>query len=330
MKPIIFPFTWMESQTIETAVAIFGAAGSYHPSAELAPKVFEESGVEVITPCSLKADDLVAILKDYSNWAEGGQSSDSSAFKAMCGRVPYHSETSISNIVGEIREKGSRDEEEADLVLGACVFLLMSQDLDEKTAEVDMGMDDLDLMESSMIGALMGETSEEDDDPEDDPEDDISAFGARYGAFGEPLYDHQGMHMTQERLESWARLADMDEPGPKFFLTPSLAVIEHIGEHAGGLEHLLKIGLKSQFDSEGDIVFDGSRIVSAIEKAFASGNLKGIPEDCGTVSEKGDITIDLFVLPGSLPDRILGILGSSSVETSNQTLVGLITADQTL
>jgi len=92
MKPVYFPFTYINNTVARDLYACFGQVTVYQPGAHSIPENMErlakEGMLDLKVPVSGDEARLVALIKEYKEWGELHQKSDTAFLKAI-GESPF-------------------------------------------------------------------------------------------------------------------------------------------------------------------------------------------------------------------------------------------------
>lgn len=217
MKPVFFPFTYIQVPVMDAMASCFKQAVVYQPlpgrlTEEM--KAFSEKGFLEVRNIGEENDRLEVLVEEYKKWGELHQSGGLSVIKDRLRTAPFFDETSMSRICSEIRGRqrveNSRDRQ--DPLANARVFLSIAQEFDIQQDLISKDMESYEEMEQELFSNLKGEES-----------------GERTPV---KIRSDLGEHLTAERIMAWARifLADPVESG--LFVTTSRSVFEYVVDRA--------------------------------------------------------------------------------------------------
>ena len=136
MKPLYFPFTYIPKSAGKTLSACFRQTAVYQISGTKIPKDMQElsrNGIlDICIPVEVNGKFLDNVLKDYRDWVNIHQGTETAFLAAMANKIPFFDENASSQIRAELRNIGKQisAEEKPDPLFNANLFLHMSQELD--------------------------------------------------------------------------------------------------------------------------------------------------------------------------------------------------------
>jgi len=226
MIPLYFPFTYASEAAGARLAGWFDRVSLLVPSADLAaeclgPRV--DAGFwQIAAPSPGDEADLEDLETDLRRWAQVHAGSDLAAVLADRDEgSPFSTVPPVSRLRSRIQAGANPQEQpaaKADPLITARVFLRLAHGLDRDRNALQAQMADLSGIEKEMLAELSGKAE---DAPTMSPEGQDGEDG---GAF-----------LTERRLAAWARLALAVGTPPDVWVTDSRAVIETLGEVAGGL-----------------------------------------------------------------------------------------------
>ncbi len=224
MIPVYFPFTYVPEPMAEAFARLFSTTIVFQAwKGGITPFMrdfAEKKSLDLKVPFDSDEDKLASLLSAYREWARVHQGSELAFFRTQKESVPFFDEMSSHGIRAQIKKTVSgekkKDKEEIDPVLLARLFLCMAHEYDMNHWQVDMELDKIKKMEEKFLENLTGgeETGKE-------------GFNIRASL---ALKDDPGAHMTEERLDAWARLAAPHAKDARLFVTHSKAVTDVILE----------------------------------------------------------------------------------------------------
>ena len=136
MKPVYFPFTYINDTVARDLYACFGQITVYQPGAHNIPenmqRLANEGLLDLKVPVSGDEAKLEALIKEYKEWGELHQKSDTAFLKAIGERIPFFDDTFSTQLASQIKK--IRDEnyskEKPDILFNARLFLCLAQDYD--------------------------------------------------------------------------------------------------------------------------------------------------------------------------------------------------------
>jgi len=315
MTPICFPFTYISKNTQAALAACFAQAAVFQAMPDDLPEDMQEaaaSGVlDVRVPVAGDAEKLQAVLKEYRYWAEVHQGSSLSFFKTRQDDIPLFDDDSAQRIRHEIRRSESGTArplvEGPDRIFQARTFLCIAQEFDTRHWEVNSSLAAFADMEEELLRELKGE----------DEFDDVMPGTSGLVSPGDP-----GVHMTEERVRTWASLAACDTDLSPLFVTDSRAVFELVTdrfEQAVPVLEISGIPVSGTPDTEWQ-----EKLAENLEAAALKNT---VPEAFSApASKKNDRTVNLTVwrVPGISPQAFPEILAGNEIPAGNAETAVLI------
>jgi len=219
MEPIYFPFTYVSSFASTILGVCFRRTIVYQPLSDTVPaglRAWADAGrFDIRIPVDTDNARLLKLLEEYQKWAGLHEGKNLKFFKTQSGRVPFFDDASAHRLSTDIKKRvsGKPDTPTADALFDARFFLAVAQEFDSHQGELQEGLTAYREMERKFLKELMG-----------DPEiSDIGLDGAP------SLYtEDPGGHMTEKRLEAFARLVRGDDPEDRLFITTSRTVFNAV------------------------------------------------------------------------------------------------------
>ncbi|MDY6824800.1 MAG: hypothetical protein SWH68_13535 [Thermodesulfobacteriota bacterium] len=267
MKPVYFPFTFIDKITACRAAALWPGLRVYLPSEMPLPEAMrlqvDKGLIEPIVPVEEDSRAVEAIYKAYCQWKEATTGADVSFLKIPEeGGIPFFDEAAVSylrdtivryepgagdvsaRLAGKAMDKGLPPD------MAARVFLRITADYDAQATAVSETIDTLADKERAMFEALKG--------------NDEALFGKGrkpgvpgMGSNEEPnTGDDPGLMMTGARVRAWARLAALAPDQGGLCLTNSRAVFDYIIDRV-------------DTDNRGKLLFIGDRLADCDATAQA-------------------------------------------------------------
>jgi hypothetical protein len=231
MKPLYFPFTYVAEPLADALGACFRQFAVYRPSEKPLPphmlKWVQRGILEVRVPVRHDSQVIEGVMRDYRAWAElhhRGSGMRSLFLNYLEDAVPFHSDTSPSRIISEIKG-GSRNPNQAtapDPILQAVVFLEFAQEFDRQAEEISRGMNAADMTTRELILNLLGE-----------------------GTDAEPLSGECRLpdsieYMALERLRAWTQLLGGDRKAPELLITSSPSLLDRMLDQMPAAEQVFQ------------------------------------------------------------------------------------------
>lgn len=232
MAPVYFPFTHVSPAAAILLGACFDRTVVYQPLSEtVSPDLKDGAASErfdIRIPAETDSGRLLALLNEYQAWAGLHEGKDLKLFKTRTGQVPFFDDAATHRLSTDIRQRAAGRVETAapDPLFDARVFLALAQEFDRRQGEFQSGLAACREMEQKLIQDLIG-----------DPEAPELGLGG-----GPALWTEEpGGHMTERRLDAFARLAREDAADDRIFVTTSRAVFEAVLERIGATTEVLRI-----------------------------------------------------------------------------------------
>jgi len=224
MIPVYFPFTYVPEPMAKALTRLFPTTIVFQAwKGGITPFVrdlAEKGCIDLKVPFNSDEDKLDSLLRAYKEWAAIHRGSELAFFKTQKETVPFFDEMSSHGIRAQIKKtasgKKNKAKEEIDPVLLARLFLCMAHEYDKDHWQVGTELDKIKKLEEKFLENLTGgeETGKD-------------GFNIRESL---ALKDDPGAHMTEERLDAWARLAAHLAKDARLFITSSKAVMDVILE----------------------------------------------------------------------------------------------------
>ena len=232
MKPVYFPFTYINDEDARDLCALFGMITVYLPVSsdvtENMQRLSEEGALELKIPVSGDDARLGALIKEYKEWGELHQKSDIAFLKAIGERVPFFDDTFPTRLASQIM--AIRDEnhskEKPNILFNARLFLCLAMDYDLVQNGINKDLVSVYEMEKKLIEGLTHEDEE--------------FFAAKTGSPLQPS-DDSGKYKMKERIEAWTCLMANDGETPGFFITGSRDAFDFVIERAGDYRELFDL-----------------------------------------------------------------------------------------
>ena len=324
MKPVYFPFTYINDATARDLYAGFGQITVYQPGAHDIPenmqRLAEEGILDLKVPVSGDEARLEALIKEYKEWGELHQKSDTAFLKAIGEKVPFFDDTFSTELASQIKKIGdeSNSKGKPDILFNARLFLCLAQDYDLVQDGINRDLVSVYEMEKKLLDGLTHE--------------DEMFFSKNTGSSLE-VPDDSGKYKVKERVEAWTYLMKNDMEMPEIFVTNNKDAFDYIIEKTGDSQKIIELsripffpqsevihklhdilleqieGLSKDdnfkidekiFDSpagkgpEGEISLKILRIINQSRRDFI-GKILGDNHQDLTVSNKGEINKGIFI-----------------------------------
>jgi len=232
MKPVYFPFTYINDTAARDLCACFGQVTVYQPGAQSIPENMErlakEGMLDLKVPVSEDEARLVALIKEYKEWGELHQKSDTAFLKAIGERVPFFDDTFSTQLASQIKK--IRDEnyskEKPDILFNARLFLCLAQDYDLVQDGINRDLISVYEMEKKLLEGLTH---------------DDEAFFCKNTGSSLQAADDSGKYKIKERIEAWIYLMSNDKENPRFFITDSRDAFDFIIEKAVDIKKVIEL-----------------------------------------------------------------------------------------
>jgi hypothetical protein len=231
MKPVYFPFTYINDTAARNIFACFGQVTVYQPIANKIPenmKMLADEGIlDLKVPVSGDEEKIMALIREYEEWGELHQKNDMAFLKAIGERIPFFDETSPTELASQIKKIRNEEypEEVPDILFNARLFLRLAQDYDIMQEGINRDLVSVHEMEKKLLAGLTHE--------------DEIIFAKKTGDYLEA--DDPGRYKIRERLEAWTYLMSNDSDKPRFFVTCNRDVFDFTIEKTGDAENIIEI-----------------------------------------------------------------------------------------
>ena len=231
MKPIYFPFTYISEHTAEAVYLFFKRFSVYLPSEQNIPESMKNLEINkiinLLIPFKSDASRIDSALKEFKTWGDFHNTEKTIFLKTMTDQIPFFNDTSISQIREDIKKNMENNNEKKDTSLFAArVFLHFAQELDMQHLEINRNLNSCAQKEKSIFKDLKAI----------DEEDNISTNRS-------PVYEDQGIYMTEERILAWGQLFMHTPEDSALFITSSKSVLENLIEKEDQITKILSSGL---------------------------------------------------------------------------------------
>jgi len=303
MKPVYFPFTYINDTIARDLYACFRQITVYQPGAQNIPenmrRLADEGVLDLKVPVSGDEARIEALIKEYKEWGELHQKSDTAFLKAIGERVPFFDDTFSTQLASQVKK--IRDEnyskEKPDILFNARLFLCLAQDYDLVQDGINRDLVSVYEMEKKLLEGLTHEDEE---------------FFSKNTGGSLQAADDFGKYKIKERIEAWTCLMSNDKEKPRFFITGSRDAFDFIIEKAGDIKEVI--------DLVSVPVSAGADIMNKWRKMFA-GQIEGLlNDDYYKIDEK------IYDLPAGkdtereMSLKIIGIINKSRRDFLNDIL----------
>lgn len=232
MKPVYFPFTYINDDVASRLCACFGQVTVYQPGAHNIPesmqRLAEEGMLDLKVPVSGDEARLEALIKEYREWGELHQKSDTAFLKAIGERIPFFDDTFSTQLASQIKKirDGNYSIEKPDILFNARLFLCLAQDYDLVQDGINRDLISVYEMEKKLLQGLTHE--------------DEVFFSKNTGSSLQAA-DDSGKYKIKERIEAWTYLMSNDREMPGFFITGSRDAFDFVIEKAGDIKKVIEL-----------------------------------------------------------------------------------------
>ncbi len=232
MKPVYFPFTYINDTVARNLCACFGQITVYQPVEKDIPESMQrlagEGLLDLKIPVSGNEAKLEALIKEYKEWGELHQKSDTAFLKAIGERVPFFDDTFSTELASQIKK--IRDEnyskDEPDILLNARLFLCLAQDYDLVQDGINRDLVSVYEMEKKLLEGLTHE--------------DEVFFSKKTGSSLQAS-DDSVKYKIKERIEAWTYLMSNDIEMARFFVTNNKDTVDYLIEKAGDSQKIIEL-----------------------------------------------------------------------------------------
>ena len=232
MKPVYFPFTYINDTVARDLCACFGQITVYQPGAHDIPesmqRLAKEGMLDLRVPVSGDEARLEALIKEYKEWGELHQKSDTAFLKAIGERIPFFDDNFSTQLASQIKKirDGNYSIEKPDILFNARLFLCLAQDYDLVQDGINRDLISVYEMEKKLLQGLTHE--------------DEVFFSKNTGSSLQAA-DDSGKYKIKERIEAWTYLMSNDREMPGFFITGSRDAFDFIIEKAGDINKVIEL-----------------------------------------------------------------------------------------
>ncbi len=232
MKPVYFPFTYINDTVSRDLYACFGQITVYQPGSHEIPenmrRLADEGVLDIRVPVSGDEARIEALIKEYKEWGALHQKSDTAFLKAIGERVPFFDDTFSTQLSSQIKK--IRDEnyskEKPDILFNARLFLCLAQDYDLMQDGINRDLVSVYEMEKKLLEGLTHEDEE---------------FFSRNTGNSLQAADDSGKYKIKERIDAWTYLMSNDMELPGFFITDCRDAFDFIIEKTGDMKEIVEL-----------------------------------------------------------------------------------------
>jgi hypothetical protein len=231
MKPVYFPFTYINNTVARDLCNCFGQITVYRPCADKIPesmqRLADEGILDLKAPVSGDEERLKSLIKEYEEWGELHQKNDMAFLKAIGERVPFFDDTFTTQLASQIKK--IRDEDysggKPDILFNARLFLSLAQDYDIMQEGINRDLASVHEMEKKLLEGLT---------QEDEP-----FFSKNSGIYLKP--NDSGRYKIKERIEAWTYIMSNDQEEPRFLITDNRDAFDFIVEKTADIKDVVVI-----------------------------------------------------------------------------------------
>ena len=230
MKPVYFPFTYINETAARNLYACLGQITVYQPGAHNIPenmqRLADEGLLDLKAPVSGDEARLEALIKEYKAWGELHQKSNTAFLKAIGERVPFFDDTFSTELASQIKKISDEHNSKAkpDILFNTRLFLCLAQDYDLVQDGINRDLISVYEMEKKLLEGLTHE--------------DEVFFSKKTGSYLQAA-DDSGKYKIKERIEAWTYLMSNDMEMARFFVTDNKDAFDYINEKAGDLKKII-------------------------------------------------------------------------------------------
>jgi hypothetical protein len=327
MKPIYFPFTYINKPMAEALGACFRQTVVYQPSRHHVPEEMQawvDTGLlEIRVPVSGDENNMDAALKEYGTWVSFHQGGAMEYLKRMRDKIPFFDDTFVSQIKADIQRPSSqsRMQKKAEVLVHARLFLQAAQEFDRQQHEINREMKIFEVMESDLIKGLTGED-----------ETSISQAAEPAGL----VKDDPGLYMAAERLKAWNYLRQQDPGAAGLYITGSRSVFDELIDRLPEVLPAMRFDTipvyekkTEQFMNWQDHLLESLKLLPDVWPA----PINGIEEPPMVSRADKVVSLQIYIIPGEFSHNLFtDRIGNGSFQTDAQpekmkfknTLIGLI------
>jgi len=233
MKPIYFPFTFVQDAVAQALAACCGPVIVYQPLDGCLPEpmqpLVDRGLIDIRVPVTGDEHLLQKAVADYQSWARLQLRDSGSAFlKAGWDRRPLFDTSAPSQIAAEIKaRRGVKAQPGRNpALLAARMFLYFAQQFDSQKGGVDDVLQQCLRKEQSLMRQLQPQETGA-----------APADWSAASAHADDLDDY----MLEARMEAWARLRLSDSQPASLFVTHRRSALEHVLEYAPQARKILEV-----------------------------------------------------------------------------------------
>lgn len=311
------PFAHIAQNPFQRVAQALGPLTVYSPGpswvTESMRSMQQRGLLELHTPAGVDDAQILITLAEFKDWAQlhDGHIGDMvQYFSTHQGRPPLVDDTAPSQIRTQIRHFGEdAANSDAGMLMQSALFLALAQEYDQHQERLHNDLAEVTGMEQAMFATLGG-----------DRDGDLPVKNQLTGAGDTPLTEDPGSYMTRQRLQAWARMVRPIDPPPRVYLTPSVAVYDHLKGLMPKPVEQSTWYLNGQEDPP-DLKQNRRTVLEALDRMDNIQAVQLDPELCGQPSADA-VTLELVGLRGCLLEALLST--QCAPEGCNHALLGLV------
>jgi len=216
MTPILFPYTFIDSDTMDRLNRYFESIAIFQPTSRFVPDVLSREAkrgrISIQVPVDNETERLSSQLRSHRSWGDFVGVNSMKGMGLKPEEIPFFDESATHRIHQDIQNIADGQmpvhKKGVDL-FNSRLFLLLAQQFDEQSADIENQMNRATTLEAQMFQSLTG--SPERSAGKSTPSDD------RYG--------YLSFHL-KARIIHWCRLACEAAVDEALWITPSRAAFD--------------------------------------------------------------------------------------------------------
>jgi hypothetical protein len=311
MKPIYFPFTYIQKETAAIFHSVWGRFVIYQPLTGDLPNTLREletdGQVEIRTPDFHDHEGVKKALQQYVDWAHlhfAGGGRKAADYRSLKDSTPFYNDEYVSQIRTDI-QRGKEDVKNGgDVAFQARLFLSIAQQHDIQKASMRQALQATEMKEKNLI---------------DDFRIDDEEMPGRPAGIGEPLLpDASENEMAAQRIIAWSRMIVSDAEISGIFFTDNASIMESLKKESEDLVSLAEIDVPVFPEKAEDDIRTRQRRL--MEQLMALSHSKWPPDKALSLNLNGQrshhtgIGMEIFIAPGKTPRTYFSqFIGAPSV-----------------
>lgn len=220
------PFTYLSETLADRLTAALGPLAVWQPLAAMMPAHLraraDQGRLHMRLPAGVDPEMLNQAVQAFNQWADlhHGKLGDlTSVFRAGQGPAVWLQEADAHQIRDQIRRRSDTASPKVNSALfQAALFLCLAHAYDQQQDALTRELGSVRCLEEQ-FGHILG-----------DPDDRDTSLGPVVSPSGEENGADRGLHMTERRMQAWARLAETQTDPDLVYFTTSGAVWAHLME----------------------------------------------------------------------------------------------------